>query len=203
ASDRCRAAFGSCSAPTACAARIALTASSSAWVGTSVPAQPPAAIIPRAATQPTPRFDVGLICLSPDAWTGLAPSAWPEPAKDSQQEPCQPPPRRAARAAWIAHRAEPVTRHLTLLVLIALSLAPAAAAQDTAALACYERAQQESTLAIEDAVRLCTGASSAGPFECFEAATQRTMLSQQEAVILCRCADGTEPVACFEEATGN
>jgi len=97
-----------------------------------------------------------------------------------------------------------VTRpSIIVLTLLAVTLPLGAHAQQSDALSCYERAQEETTLPINDAVELCTGASSAGPLECFVQATERTMLSQQQAVILCRCAEDASPVACYEQATAN
>ena len=67
-------------------------------------------------------------------------------------------------------------------------------------LPCYERAERETTLTDEQALFLCRGARSLGPFLCYEEADDETTLTDAEAIRLCRCAQDVTPVRCYERA---
>ena len=80
------------------------------------------------------------------------------------------------------------------------SAQPAPAGPTRTDLPCYERAERETTLTDEQALFLCRGARSLGPFECYEEADDETTLADREAIRLCRCAQDVTPVRCYERA---
>lgn len=79
--------------------------------------------------------------------------------------------------------------------------APAFGTPDqSAALACFQKARDQTLLGQGNAFLLCRGAVSTAPADCYERGEDETGLTRRELFDLCRCARSTEPVTCFERA---
>lgn len=69
-------------------------------------------------------------------------------------------------------------------------------------LACYQIADDRTTLSRDQAMRLCAGAANAVPVDCFLEADRRLMVSDDYNITLCQCAPSLAPVDCFTQSQG-